>query len=123
LILAGLAWLFVLGALAEGAEGASGGVVDAQNANDIAIYAEDNAMREVEQLVEREVEVILFGDSRAAGGEILSCVDGVYQAIEPVVRRQTVVAPLEDVLVMLACVAEGFGRDVNAIRQVHAPAL
>jgi hypothetical protein len=42
-------------------------MVDAKNANYIFIDAEDDAVRGVEELVEREAEVVLFGDSWATG--------------------------------------------------------
>ncbi len=42
-------------------------VVDAHYADDLGIDAEDDAMGGVEELVEREVDVVLFGDAWAAG--------------------------------------------------------
>ncbi len=67
MILAGLEQLFVPGALCEVAERPRSGMVDAKNANYIFIDAEDDAVRGVEELVEREAEVVLFGDSWATG--------------------------------------------------------
>jgi hypothetical protein len=55
----------------EGAKWATNCWIDAEYANDLAIYAEDNAMRGIKQVVDGEVEVVLLWDSGAAGGHPL----------------------------------------------------